>query len=134
MNTCAIATKDVRPYSKSSFTKSGARSTAMRSLLFLLLLTSTLFTSFTQAQLQWSKHNFGTLDRIDRADFNGDGFPDVFVYEERFGISVFINSGSGTSSGGSFLEQQVGRADFLDFNRDNKIDVVGCDISANLVI
>jgi len=106
----------------------------MRSLLFLLLLTSTLFTSFTQAQLQWSKHNFGTLDRIDRADFNGDGFPDVFVYEERFGISVFINSGSGTSSGGSFLEQQVGRADFLDFNRDNKIDVVGCDISANLVI
>jgi hypothetical protein len=56
----------------------------MRSPSFLLLLASVLLTSSTQAQLQWSKQNFGgSFEQTDRADFNNDGFPDLILYQEQ---------------------------------------------------
>jgi FG-GAP-like repeat len=107
----------------------------MRSTFFLLLLASLLLIPSTQAQLQWSKQNFGgSFERTDRTDLNGDGFPDLLLYEQQDFIATQINSGSGTEAGGSLLEQHLDRVAFLDFNRDNKMDVAGCNSSENLVI
>jgi len=107
----------------------------MRSLFLLLLLTSTLLTSFTQAQLQWSKQDFGgSFGRTDRADFNGDGFPDLLDYEQIDFTAIEINSRKGTNGGGSLFQLHFNRVAFLDFNRDNKIDLAGCSISENVLI
>jgi hypothetical protein len=93
----------------------------MRSLFLLLLLTSTLFTSFTQAQLQWSKQDFGgSFGRTDRADFNGDGFPDLLDYEQIDFTAIEINSRKGTNGGGSLFQLHFNRVAFLDFNRDKQ--------------
>jgi len=106
----------------------------MRSLFLLLLLTGTLLTSSTQAQLQWSKQIFGSdFLRTDRADFNGDGFPDLLDYQQIDFTSIEINSVKGAHGGGSF-QLHLDSVAFLDFNHDNKIDVAGCNASENLLI
>ena len=107
----------------------------MRSIFVLLLLCTVLLTSSTQAQLQWSKHSFGGFFwQNDRTDFNGDGLPDLLAYQDEDFIATAINSGSGTSSGAFSLQQRLDRVAFLDFNRDNKMDVAGCDLGGNLII
>lgn len=107
----------------------------MRCRSLFLLLTSILLTSFTQAQLQWSKQNFGGhWERTDRADFNSDGFPDLLDYQQEDFIAIEINSGTGTHAGGSQFQIHLDRVAFLDFNRDNKMDIAGCDSLANLLI
>jgi len=107
----------------------------MRSLFLLLLLTSTLLTSFTQAQLQWSKQDFGgSFGRTDRADFNGDGFPDLLDYEQVDFTAIEINSGKGTNGGGSLFQLHFNHVAFLDFNGDNKMDIAGCSTSENVLI
>jgi hypothetical protein len=107
----------------------------MRSRVFplLLFMFSTVF--LPQAQLKWSKQDFGgSFEQVDRTDFNGDGFPDLLLYEQQDFIATQINSGSGTVASRSSLQQHFDRIAFLDFNGDHKMDVAGCNSSENVVI
>jgi hypothetical protein len=107
----------------------------MRFPSFFLLLASLLLTSISNAQLQWSKQDFGgKFEQTDRADFNGDGFPDLLDYRQIDFAAIEINSGKGTDGGGSSIQLHADSVAFLDFNRDNKIDVAGCNSSENLFI
>src|SRR3954452_12538369 len=100
----------------------GPMELSMRPTFFFLLLSSVLLTSSAQAQLQWSKQNFGgSFERTDRTDFNGDGFPDLLDYQQEDFIATEINSGRGTSAGGSLLERHLDSVAFLDFNSDKKM-------------
>ena len=92
----------------------------MSSPSFLLFLTCILLTSSSQAQLQWSKQIFGgDFERTDRADFNGDGFPDLLDYQQIDFTTIEINPINGTNEGGTF-QLHFDSVAFLDFNRDNK--------------
>jgi hypothetical protein len=76
---------------------------------------------------------YGT--RIERADINGDGKPDIFTYSgpptlqpsDPHGFSVLLNKGDGTFSSGisthvaGLLNAQLG-----DFNNDGKPDAAAC--------
>ena len=108
----------------------------MRSPSLLLLLSCILLTSSSQAQLQWSKQIFGSdFGRTDRADFNGDGFPDLLDYEQIDFTAIEINSGKGTrGSGGSLFQLHFDSVAFFDFNRDNKLDIAGCNSSESVLI
>jgi hypothetical protein len=109
----------------------------MRPMILFSLLFTLLSSSLTQAQLSWSKHSYAASGfRVERADFTGDGFPDLLVYGSQNSISILPNKGDGTmdSSRTFNLEQPLSDVALLDFNHDGKLDVAGCDGGNNLVI
>ena len=102
----------------------------MRLILVCLLLGGIFLPAFMNAQLSWSKHvyNVGGELRVERADFTGDGFPDLFLYTEDDNIvSILPNTGNGIFDASHVftMSQRLTDAVLLDFNRDGKIDVVG---------
>src|ERR1051325_2622273 len=100
----------------------------------LFLLSIILLTSITQA-LTWSKRSYGVLgSRVLRADFDGDGFADLLIVGDK--LSILPNAGNGTfDSARTFTtNQKLTSVILLDFNRDNRVDVAGCDANHNLVV
>jgi hypothetical protein len=106
---------------------------AMR-LTFILLLFTVVVCSSLQA-LTWSKKIYPAVGAVVvRADFNGDGFPDLMIYG---GVStlVMLNAGDGSFDSDRILATNaLSNAAVVDFNRDGKLDVVGCDGAGNLLI
>ena len=73
----------------------------------------------------------------ERADFTGDGFPDLFLYTEDDNIvSILPNTGNGLFDASHVftVSQRLTDAVLLDFNRDGKIDVVGCSGGLYVVV
>src|SRR5256885_1323164 len=69
----------------------------MRPMILFSLLFTLLSSSLTQAQLSWSKHSYAASGfRVERADFTGDGFPDLLIYDSPNSISILPNKGDGT--------------------------------------
>jgi len=102
----------------------------MRFTFAFLLLCSLGLPISMHAQIGWSKnvYNNVTGSRELRADFNGDGFPDLLVYGGN-DITVIPNTGNGTfdvTHAHTFSNQFFGAAALADFNRDSKMDVAGC--------
>lgn len=102
----------------------------MRPSLVLFFLSFLLLPASSPAQLSWSKGTYPLRGRrVERADFNGDGFQDLFIHDDLNTISVLLNTGNGTfdATHAFTLSQPLGDVALIDFNRDGKIDVVGCD-------
>ncbi len=104
----------------------------MRITFALLLLCSLVLPASINAQLNWSKRTYNaTGAKTARADFNGDGLPDLLVYGGN-AVTIIPNTGNGTfdaSHAHSFSNQFFGTVALLDFNRDGKMDVAGCTSS-----
>jgi hypothetical protein len=63
-----------------------------RSLLSLLFVVAVL-TSFSQAQITFSKSSYPVPgQRIERADFTADGFEDLLVYDNQK-VQILPNAG-----------------------------------------
>jgi len=101
----------------------------MRITLAFLLLCSLVLPASMNAQLTWSKRTYSpTGFKVERADFTGDGFPDLLVYGGNE-ITVLPNAGNGTfdvTHAHTFSNQFFGTAALADFNHDGKMDVAGC--------
>lgn len=101
----------------------------MRITFAFLLLCSLVLPASMNAQLTWSKRTYNVTGfKVERADFTGDGFPDLLVYGGN-DITVIPNAGNGTfdvTHAHSFSNQFFGTAALADFNRDGKMDVAGC--------
>jgi hypothetical protein len=100
----------------------------MRSIFILLLLCSVLLPVSMHAQT-WSKKTYNVPGfRALRADFTGDGFPDLLVFDDNNTISVLPNAGNGTFDTTRIhtLNLPVVDAVTLDFNRDGNTDIAGC--------
>src|SRR4051812_29211859 len=99
---------------------------------FAFLLLCVVLPASMNAQLFWSKRTYNATGfKVDRADFTGDGLPDLLVYGGNE-ITVIPNAGNGTfdvTHAHSFNNEIFGRVALLDFNRDGKIDVAGCTSS-----
>ena len=106
----------------------------MRPTLTLLLFLAVVCSGL-QAQITWSKKPYAVANSaIDRADFNNDGYPDLFLHGEG-SFQVLLNNGDGTfNTEEIFIGNGVTNSAFLDFNRDGDIDVAGCDGNGNLLI
>jgi hypothetical protein len=88
------------------------------------------------AQLTWSKSSYPfSSSRGERADFTGDGFPDLIFFDNTgTKLIVLPNAGNGSfDSARAFSTNQQGAMALLDFNRDGKTDVALCN-GKNLVI
>ena len=102
-------------------------SSASRLFLLSFFLLSSLLLN---AQLTFEKRSYPVstprLQRSDlkRADFNGDGFQDLFIN----GTLVLLNNGDGTfdSSHPLTLTVPIRANVLLDFNRDGNLDIAGC--------
>jgi hypothetical protein len=107
----------------------------MRDMIGFLLLVCVLVPAYGQAPLTWNKKTYApTGTSIERADFNGDGFSDLLVYGGST-TSVILNKGNGTfDTANVFTTTPLETVAFLDFNRDGKMDVAGCDGNGNLDI
>ncbi len=102
----------------------------MRFTFAFLLLCSLALPLSINAQIGWSKKVYNNVSGLRelRADFNGDGFPDLLVYGGN-DITVIPNTGNGTfdvTHAHTFSNQFFGTAALADFNRDGKMDVAGC--------
>jgi hypothetical protein len=100
----------------------------MRNAFSLLLLCGLMLLQSMSAQI-WSKHVYhATGSRVLRADFTGDGYPDLFVFDGNT-ISVLPNAGNGTfdTTKVHTLNMALTDAVALDFNRDGKTDIAGCN-------
>jgi len=107
----------------------------MRSLVACLSL-CTLLASIAHAQLTWSKSSYPFTSSVgQRADFTGDGFPDLIFFDGTgTTLTVLPNLGNGSFDPSSaFTTSQQGSMALLDFNRDGKTDVAACD-GQNLVV
>src|SRR5438132_1454569 len=107
----------------------------MHNIFLFILLSGTVLASVSQAQLTWSKRTYPIVNfRGERADFTGDGYPDLLLYDSG-NLSILPNAGNGTfdSSRAFVSTQQASTVALLDFNRDGKTDVAACD-GKNLVI
>ncbi len=107
----------------------------MRNTFCLLFLSCLFLTSMSQAQLTWSKRSYAIANfRGERADFTGDGFPDLLLFSST-NLTIVPNTGNGTFdvSKASVSNQQANTVALLDFNRDGKTDVAVCD-GKNMVI
>jgi len=103
----------------------------------LLICVSTIFAQTTSAQLSWEVHSYplsGTF--LQRADFNGDGAPDLMLYGQTIEPIFVRNLGDGTFDATSFFAQSDRVFDVQpgDFNRDGKIDFAGCSGNALEII
>jgi len=107
----------------------------MRYIAAFLLFAFALVPAFSQAPFTWSKKTYGpTGTSVERADFNGDGFSDLLIYGGST-TSVILNNGNGTfDTAHIFTTSPLNTVAFLDFNRDGKVDVAGCDGNGNLNI
>lgn len=109
-------------------------------LVFASLLLCMFVSSFSHAQLTWSKTPYQFRpSQVERADFTGDGYPDL-IFFNAFGttLTVLPNTGNGAfdSSHAFTMDQQqgpTGAMALLDFNRDGKTDVALCD-GQNVVV
>ena len=102
---------------------------------FILLLSCVFVSALSQAQLSWSKHSYPVVNfRGVQADFTGDGYPDLLLYDSN-NISILPNMGNGLfdSSRAFVSNQKANDVALLDFNRDGQVDVAACD-GTNLVI
>ena len=107
----------------------------MQSLVACLFL-CTFLSSMAHAQLTWSKSSYPlSSSQGDRADFTGDGFPDLIFFDGTgTTLPVLPNSGRGSfDPSRAFSTSQQGSIALLDFNRDGKTDVAACD-GQNLVV
>ncbi len=107
----------------------------MRYISALLLLLYALAPTFSQGQVNWFKKTYPvTAGNVASADFNGDGYPDLLVYNS--GVTrVMLNKGDGTFDAAHASSAiPLSNVAFLDFNRDGKIDVAGCDGAGNFLI
>lgn len=94
----------------------------MRPIIICFLLTAVVCSS-AQA-LTWSKKTYPAVGAVViRADFNGDGFPDLLIYGGGSTL-VMLNTGNGTFDSDRILATNaLSNAAFVDFNRDGKLDV-----------
>ncbi|HEX9274268.1 MAG TPA: VCBS repeat-containing protein [Candidatus Binatia bacterium] len=107
----------------------------MRSLAACFFLCIFL-SSMAHAQLTWSTSSYPFSSSTgQRADFTGDGFPDLIFFDSTgTTLTVLPNSGDGSfDPTRAFTTSQQGSIALLDFNRDGKTDVAVCD-SQNLVV
>jgi hypothetical protein len=107
----------------------------MRYITPFLLFTCFLVPAFSQSPLTWNKKTYApTGTSVERADFNGDGFSDLLIYGGST-TSVILNNGNGTFDATHvFTTGPLQTVAFLDFNRDGKMDVAGCDRNGDLDI
>jgi hypothetical protein len=67
----------------------------MRTTFAFLLLCSLVLPASMNAQLTWSKKTYKVTGfRVKRGDFNGDGLPDLFIYDGNT-ISVLADTSTG---------------------------------------
>lgn len=100
----------------------------MRTTFAFLLLCGLVLPTSMNAQLTWSKKTYNVTGfRVKRGDFNGDGLPDLFIYDGNT-ISVLADTSNGTFDIANLhtLNMELSDAALLDFNRDGKMDVAGC--------
>ncbi|HEY6181088.1 MAG TPA: VCBS repeat-containing protein [Terriglobales bacterium] len=102
----------------------------------LLLLCSLVLSPYMSAQINWSKRVYHvTGSRVLRADFAGDGYADLFVYGGNTS-AVLPNTGNGTfdTTKVHTLNMALSDAVALDFNRDGKTDIAGCNHNTLIIL
>jgi hypothetical protein len=108
----------------------------MRMVLVVILLGGLLAPASMDAQLSWSKQVINNATGgvwVERADFTGDTFADLLMFHTDTNTTILKNAG-GRFDGGWAGAEPLHDIALVDFNRDGKMDILGCSGDFDLLI